>query len=57
MSVYGVNDLREFSVVTVLMTTLSWSEFSFCHALDTGHMKDYRDESVRLQLVHLVHLA
>lgn len=43
--------------MTVLMTTLSWSEFSFCSALETGHMKGYKDESVRLQSVHLVHLV
>lgn len=28
---------------------------TFCLALENGHMKAYRDESVRLQLIHLVH--
>lgn len=33
-----------------------FSGFFFCLALETGHMKGYRDESVRLPLVHLVYL-
>lgn len=41
--------------MTILMATLLCSVLLFCLALENGHMKAYRDESVRLQLIHLVH--
>lgn len=36
--------------MTILMATLSCSVLLFCLALENGHMKAYRDESVRLQI-------
>lgn len=39
------------------MTMLLCSVFPFRLALETGPVKGYRDESVRLQLLSLVHLV